>query len=253
MSSEEPLTRPQRTAFGSGEWFLAETCRLSAVLQTPEPEGPKPWLWWGIYIHRFLEYAKLYGRDEALAYIVRKYPRAARVCSRIDTDAIPPGDVEVGYAHATDLRTVRRFRYPDRPDRDREVGGRADLVLVEELHIADYKSGANPGDPAESSQVIGLLLARRLETGQLDRPGKGSLVGVRRDGRLIWRTAEWSAGELDGLEERLVTTHLRVLDDRKALAGGEPAPRAQPGTHCWAQWCAHRYGCAAAGPEPTGG
>lgn len=67
--------RRQVTAFGSAGVFLAERCRLSAVLaDDPEPEMA-PWLWWGIFIHRFLEYSKTIGRDKALEYIALEQRR----------------------------------------------------------------------------------------------------------------------------------------------------------------------------------
>ena len=62
---------------------------------------------------RFLEYAKSRGRDHAIAYIERKYPRALRCCRGIDLAQIPAGEPEVAMALDLQVPAVRHYVYPE--------------------------------------------------------------------------------------------------------------------------------------------
>lgn len=238
--------RRQLTAFGSGGAKLAEICRVSALLaDDPEPEMP-PWIWWGIFVHRYLEYSKTLGREKALEYIAKKCRRALKCCSAIDVASIPDGDVEVGYAHDTAARLARRIKWPEQPKSESEMYGKADLVVAGDVpHVVDYKTGGTTFDPRESSQLVGLAVARRIEAGG-SGPVRVSVVGVCSSGQLLWRTEEIGAGEADAAEAKLVEVHKRVLADRKLLAEGV-LPERSPGPHCESEWCPFQKGCALVG------
>lgn len=222
-----------------------EACPASGCFEPVEPEKPSGAQWFGIGVHLFLHYWTTKGRDEALAYVRRKFKRLVSYCERIDLAAffaLPGLQSEVGFARNVVFDEVRRLRYPEQPFVDQEVYGKAD-VLWDDLgapHVADYKCGLGDDDPRTHPQLLGLACAVQAETG-VDRV-RGSLVWLS-DGKPVWRTAHWGKEELAEHAERERLVHHRVVDDRKALALGV-LPAFIPGKHC--AWCSCRPSCPAA-------
>lgn len=220
-------------SFGGSAVELAELCPASAVYQRSVPEDfdSMPWIWWGIFVHRYLEMAKRQGRNAALAYIARKYKRALKCCMGVDVNAIPDGDVEVGYAHLSETDRVRRVTWPERANPLHEAYGKADLLPKGEVHVVDYKTGGKTYDP-RVGQLLHLAVCRRKELKAESEPAKVSIVGVRSDGALLWRTETVSADEMNRYDHRFRELHLRVLHDRRALAEAQQQPEFKPGEHC---------------------
>lgn len=234
--------KPKLYAFGSADLSLAELCPASAVVGPMVRETPHPGMWWGVFVHRFLEYAKSRGRAHAIAYIERKYPRALRCCRGIDLAQIPDGEPEVAMAFDPAVPSVRRYVYPDHA-LPTEVHGKADLLVRDVVHVLDYKTGGRTFDPRESTQIVGLAVSRRLELQQHDG-AEVSVVGVCADGQLLWRTERLSRAELDDQQGRLARGHLAVLRSRQAYAEGEE-PEYRAGPHCEAEYCSFRHECPA--------
>lgn len=189
----------------------------------------KPWLWWGIFLHRFLEYAKTRGRQAALDYVRPKLGgRLNRVCAAIDVEQIPDGATEVPLAHNPfddSGRVLPKGRWGTAGmDWRIEQYGRAD-VLAERRGlpmVIDYKSGKGPhGNPAESTQLLGLAAAARRVKGT--DGAYVALVGVEGNGDLHWRIARLDRGDLDSFATRARLIHERIIDDReRADRGIEP-------------------------------
>lgn len=83
----------------SGSVPRLDACPASRVFEGHDDEGMKPWMWYGIGVHEFLEKVQTNDREEALACIEREFRRCLKTCEAIDVDAIPRGEAEVAYAH----------------------------------------------------------------------------------------------------------------------------------------------------------
>lgn len=218
-----------------------ETCPATGVyLLAEKKEKVEPWLWWGIFIHRFLEYVQTRGRDQALAYIEQKFPRGLNTCRRIDTNSIPTGQPEMALAHDVYERKTRQlFGMGQKPNVASETYSRCDLVFRDDkkdgrLHVADYKSGDPGPDPTGNVQLLGQAAAVMDYYG-LDDAIDVSLVSVRSTGELVWRTITLEADELHAFAERSKKVHLQVMDSRRELANGVPPAFVPTELHC--KWC----------------
>lgn len=194
-------------------------------------------MWRGIFVHRFLEYAVTRGRQAALEYIRSKNMRGlAPWCEKIDTDALPRGEMEVGFAYAALEGTSRRLKRSPRPDADptAEQCTRVDHLAERDgmPWIIDYKSyDVSDLDPSTSDQLLGGALAVRgqwqdawgISPNGQERP-RGyfvSYVGLLGDGRAQWRTSQLSDAHLDRFAQRSRQVQLRVLDSRWRYDNGQ--------------------------------
>lgn len=235
---------PRDFTFTSASFGVFEACPAACVFNGPKRE-PTGGQWYGIFVHRFLEYVTSKGPDHALAYIRskastgRSAKAAAACCEKIDLDAIPVGEAEVGLAHDLERGHVRRvFGRHDRAGKY-EAFGKADLVFddrgSDHVHVADYKCGWLDGNPYESTQLLGLACALRVERGVPEV--KASLVGVENTGALHWNTGTFDGPRLDDFESRMRRVHLRMLEDRSAFRERGISPEFLPGPHCNSCWC----------------
>jgi hypothetical protein len=241
-----PKLLPRRHAVGSAEVPLLEACPAAGAVTAERPEKMEPWLWWGIFIHRFLEYAQTRGRSAALSYIREKFPRGLGACTRIDVDSIPRGLTEVALAHNVGGGLARRL-HKDSPRADpaEETYGRADLIFFDEgmLHVADWKTGEAKGvTPAGNPQLMGLAAAARAEACREGEPVRASIVAVPSSGHLVWRTAEFPSDLLGHYVERQRRVLPVVHRQRRALELGERLDY-RPGPHC--EDCYTRPACPA--------
>lgn len=242
---------PKDFYLGSAGIEKYETCPATGVFALEEkPEKMEPWLWWGIFIHRFLEYAQTKGRQEALAYIENKFPRGLSACRKINTDAIPPGDPEVAFAHDVYARRARRlFGRGQRPNVGSETYGRADLIFIDPRkdgrpHIADYKTGDPTPDktPVGNTQLLGLAAALRDEL-DWKEPIDVSIVAVPSSGNLTWRTIELSQDELHDFSSHSHKVHLQVMRTRRDFHERGVPPAFNISEHC--KWCHLKPHCPA--------
>jgi hypothetical protein len=219
---------------GSAEVDQLELCPASGVFADPRKEKIEPWLWWGIFIHRFLEYYQTKGRDAALGYIRTKFRRGIDACEKIDVASIPAGEVEVALAHSMSSGVARRLAGRGRPEPTDETYGRADLLIVggDRPHVVDYKTGSAEGVvPVGNPQLLGLAAAVASLLDHKDAVD-ASIVAVRNDGRLDWRTATYTPSELADFVDRQRGVHARMIEDRRAWMDGGVLPEFRPGEHC---------------------
>lgn len=205
-------------------------------------------MWWGIFIHRFLEYAKTRGRAAALRYVAPKFRgRIWRTCACIDLSAIPDGETEASLAFDPFHGEARKL--PGGPAGIRacvpelDQFGRADLLSSRRglPHVIDYKSGEGPhGDPAACDQLLGLASSARVLAGT--GGAYVSLVGVASSGSLHWRTALLARADLDSRAIRARIVHEKVAEAR-VLADMGIAPEFVRNEHCG--WCDRRPACPA--------
>lgn len=233
--------RPYDFTFTSASVDLFEACPASGVFAGPKDKPTHGGMWYGIFVHRFLEYVTNRGADHAYAYIRQKKAEgrpgsskvnAANVCERIDVDSIPPGEAEVSYAQ--DLASGDARRLWGRFDRARpgEQFGRADLMFHQGMtpHVADYKCGVEAADPNTHPQLLGLACAIRAETAAPEV--LTSIIGVLSSGELRWFTVLADRARMDWFEDRMRRVHLRMSGDRAALRDHGVAPPFAPGAHC---------------------
>lgn len=246
------LLYPKRFTFTSATLAKLEACPAACVFNGPKSETTGG-MWYGIFVHRFLEYVTSKGPDRALAYIRSKAAtgksaaNALKCCEKIDLAAIPMGEAEVGYAHDVWQDTSRRIFGRHDWAKEHEAYGKADLLFYEAdgtPHVADYKCGWLDGDPNDSTQLYGLACAVRAES---NAPVvKVSLVGVASDGALHWNTAALDEPRLDYFRDRLQRTHLQLADARDAWFERQEVPEFRPGSHC--NSCHNQKVCPAVPP-----
>lgn len=234
-----------------GQLARLGACPAAGVFRGPRAEATRQ-IWWGIMVHRFIEQALLEGRDVALGYISRKYPRALRTCLGIDVErlgALARYEVEVAWARSPVSGQVWRLGpFPDMPTPEEGVYGRADLIFERDgvPHVADFKVGAaNIQSPVDHDQLYGLAasLVREAAASEVGV----STVQVEPSGALCWRTITLTRADLAPYEERERTVFLRVLADRVAFAEGGKVPQFVPGT--WCAECECAPACPAHGVE----
>lgn len=230
---------PRDFTFTSASLDLFEACPASAVFNGPKKGRPiNAGMWYGIFVHRFLEYATNKGHDFALAYIRgkaqtgRSAKNALSCCEKINLEALPLGEAEVAMAHDLEAGTARRLYGPHDRARSGEAFGKADLVFHEGdvPHVADYKCGWLNGDPNNHPQLLGLACSVRLET--KSEEVRVSLVGVASNGELHWNTISADKPRMDWFEDRMKRVHLRVQNDRVAFREVGTVPEFRPGEHC---------------------
>ena len=205
-------------------------------------------MWYGIFVHRFLEYALERGRDAALEYIrTKKMKKVREVCEAIDTDALPTGRAEVAMLFDPSRnkgREMYRGESWELIDVESEQYVKSDLVSASGAPgrraplIGDYKCGPASLElhPAESTQLLAGAAAWRA----MNRDGWGlnysgridvALITVLGTGELVWRIVELDDRDLDAYTGRARRVHLRVLDDRTRADSGNP-PDFVPGPMC---------------------
>jgi hypothetical protein len=227
-----------------------EQCPATGVYRLGGAEKPTHYgMWWGIFVHRFLEYAVERGRDRALEYIrTKKMRKVVALCERIDVAALPPGRAEVPLLHSplddTGHEGTKGDYHRDN-DPNRDHFGKADFLSTSGPRplIVDYKTGDLGDDvqPAGNTQLLGLAAALRrciTDPWAVQPPGsmwRGevdvALVQVRATGDLDWTIATLADPDLDAYATRARLLHLRVLDDRQRADRGIPPDHAT-GPNC---------------------
>lgn len=226
-------------------------------------EKPSYGMWWGIFAHRFLEYAALRGRDEALKYVSQKRLRGLYdMCAKVDVFALPEGRVELGYAYNPTERSAREVpkgRWDVDPET--EWAGRLDLLAEREgcPDVIDWKTGdISESNPGTLPQLLGGALAARAlwsDPWGLAPPGRErprgyyvSLAQINSDGSIRWRSARLEEAELDDFDHRSRRVQLEVLNNRRRIEHEQPVAF-EPGPACSS--CELAPVCPAAPELPT--
>jgi hypothetical protein len=85
--------------------------------------------------------------------------------------------------------------------------------------------------PVGNPQLLGLAAAVASLLDHKDAVD-ASIVAVRNDGRLDWRTATYTPSELADFVDRQRGVHARMIEDRRAWMDGGVLPEFRPGEHC---------------------
>lgn len=245
MASEEfELVRARGAVLWTG-FERYEQCEAACAYHLKGPKQPvSAGNWWGIFVHRFLQYAHDKGREAALKYVGQKRMKGLfDCCSKIDVSALPEGRAELGQAfdpvtgeHAEVMpgaRVPENFQH-----------GRLDVLSELEAcpWVIDYKTGdIDDRHPAEDVQLLGNMLAVRagwrdpwelaMRGGERPRGYFVSLAKVNRDGSVRFRTAKLSDTHLDNFHQRARRIQLKVLHLRQRVDDGE-SPAFQAGPAC---------------------
>jgi hypothetical protein len=221
-----------------------EQCEAACAYHLKGPEQKMHAAWWGIFVHRFLEYVQTKGREAALKYVGEKRLKGLYdCCSKIDVNALPEGQVELGHAFDPLTGEVqvtgRQMRVPEQFQH-----GILDLLALKDRcpWVVDYKTGDISGtNPGEVPQLLGNMLAVRanwsdpwnLSPAGATRPEAYyvSLAQVDRDGTVTFRTAQLSDQHLDNFHHRARRIQLKVLNLRRKVDHGESVAF-QPGEAC---------------------
>lgn len=222
--------------------FVVSQGDIDRVLICPASRayvGPKlpthPGMWWGIFVHRFLQYAKERGRAPALAYIrSKRKPPLTAMCERIDIDAIPDGIHEAGVVIDPAERTGEIAPY-NTAEIAQHIFARLDLLYYDETrgdipHVADFKSGERSYDPATSTQLLteacGIAYACNASEVAV------SVINVIKDGTLRWNTHLHKASAMGAHWDKMHYAHLSVMETRREIDEDGIAAEFVHGSHC---------------------
>lgn len=211
-----------------------EQCEAACAYHLRGPKQPMHGgAWWGIFVHRFLQYAQEKGREAALKYVGSKRTKGLFDCCRkIDVSALPEGRVELGQAFDPITEEYAEVSHGTRVPENFQHGR---LDVLSELErcpwVIDYKTGdIDDRHPAEDVQLLGNMLAVRAGwqdpwglamRGERPRGYFVSLAKVNRDGSVRFRTAELSDTHLDNFHQRARRIQLKVLHLRQRVDDGE--------------------------------
>jgi hypothetical protein len=184
--------------------------------------------------------------------------RTGKTCLAIDTAWLekrvgPDPIVEQGYAFdllaGTPRRIGRSFGGQGRPryrgvDFTREVSGRADLIFQDAQrggvwHVVDFKSGAEES-PIGNPQLLFFALVLTRLPDVLATECLGTIVQVKADGKMHWKTAKYTPEIIAESHRQLARTHAAVQHGRRLKVLGRPVPT-HPGEHC--EWCDAKPNC----------
>jgi hypothetical protein len=140
--ASKPPMKAKRFVLSGNDLVRVENCPASRVF-VAEQEAKHPGMWFGVFMHLFLEKCVMQGRPAALAWIKAKNPRLAGTCERLDVSVLP----KFGLAEQKFGINVRRKR-SDALDYDMmeptdHVSARLDLMFERKgvWHHWDYKTG----------------------------------------------------------------------------------------------------------------
>lgn len=240
-------------AICSADLELLEACPGAGVYTMDVRQRTSPAMWYGIFLHYYLELLQRgqggqahreHVRAAALEWVADKAPKLLATCKAIDIDEVPLGEAEMPYGHDPYRDVGRRLRGVGGKLRiNTELFGKADLIHDEGglPQVLDWKSGELGGRrAADSTQLMGLACSVRTEACTSDVGI--ALVGVRSNGRFEWDTHVATGVELNAFAERCRKVHLSVLNARAHAELGA-AVDFNRSEHC--QWCHCRHACPA--------
>lgn len=231
----------------------AEQCPRARVFRGPK-QATTHAQWHGISLHLFLQYGLERGRDYALGYIKRKFPRALDFMESVPLDQFPEGIVEPQFILDTAARTselVEKSQVRALSNPREHVIVRGDLLAEDSgvPWVIDFKSGTeNKTEPSTSLQSMLEAVTAYTHMPTKPRLVKASVFNVVRPKakapvEVIQRTHVFSSLELEAVLDRVRKVHLTVLETRAEYReeGIEPVPA--PGE--WCRYCQAADGCDA--------
>ena len=235
----------------AGDLPRLEQCPAAGVFRgPPESEDRRNQMWWGIFVHKFLEIAVEQGREAGLKYVRQKFQRALETCRRIDVDfliSLPEVEVEVPWARDLTTGEAKRVApFPFLPDPSRFTYGRADLTFKGERRtVVDFKCGdaTETRTPAGHLQLLGLAASAASDFG-VDEVA-GVICSVPSSGALVWRETVYSAEDIAEHAAREQRVHLAVMQARADYWERGTVPEFVTGPAC--ELCECKPACPAHG------
>lgn len=252
----EPLPQPKPKTLEPKNFTLSpndiarvEICPASRVMVGPKGK-PEHSAWYGIFIHRFLEYVVTRGRAEAVRYIKTKNKRYSNVCERLDTKVIPDtaiAELNIGVNVITGAGEALEREFSSWKE---HVLGRSDIAWCDEdgeWHVGDYKSGTKHKLVAKNNvqlMTLAVGLARMQEVEQV----RGHIISVDSEQNKLTGFSNkegflYTKKILDRHYRRLQMAHMLTLETRAELAEEGSPPDYIPGDHCFG--CRAREACGA--------
>ena len=231
-----------------------EVCPASGVFVQREKKAPSFAQFYGIYMHRFVEYAHKRGRDYALNYIAsasRTSRKCYAVCEALDLASIPTGRDELAWAYDTSSQECL-YGEPEDPEDilpSTHIRGRADIVVAsgapntpyfKVLEVWDMKTGDSRVDPRTSGQIRTTVAAMWDGISSV----VGGIADIMSDGRVVKRTHTFTPDEILAERHRLRRIHLSIIEARHEYRHEHITPMYQASVHC--RWCNHKSVCDAA-------
>jgi hypothetical protein len=229
----ENVLRAKNFVVSQGDIARCEKCPASRVFVGPKMPPPGG-MWYGIFLHRFLEYGKTRGREAALRYVRSKSQRMKallNVCERINLDQIPDDALfEVGLVLEPETRTADMAPYGS-AEHSRNIYARSDMVHFNKIpEVTDFKSGERSYDPATSIQ----LLTGAAAVGALHDADevKVTVTNVIKTGELRPHSHIHKRKTLNAHWKRMRRTLMIIQETRAEFAEDGAEVEFVPGEHC---------------------
>jgi hypothetical protein len=232
--------KPSTAALTAAVMPAVRECEAARVFNGPKGQ-PSHAAWWGIAIHRYIQYAKTKDPEFALEYIDTKFKRSYRCCASIDLTEIPDGSHETHLAYSIDTRVPIRGK--GTINAEEHVHGRADLTYAIEADyenaVLDWKTGkATDHDATDNEQLLVLASALWLENpAHMDKPIHSALVAVRSNGMLDWYPTIYTPEKLEAFVKETRQLVFLVGETRADFHDGGVMPSFTPGDHCKTCFC----------------
>lgn len=247
IEQEKPQKRVKHFVLSANDIERVEGCPASRVFVGPKAQM-HPAQWYGLFIHRFLEYCTTRGHANALQYIRSKRNKnVINVCERIKAEQIPAdGLAELTIAINPTERTAEAIDW-DMTEPDQHVAGRSDLIFQDaerstRWNVWDYKTGKQRDSPKGHVQLmtnaLGVMLLQEAED------VRGSIVGIdSQSGDLLPDSVLYKRKELEKHLHRVKLAQYMTLETRADLIehGIEPdiAPSPDRCFQCRAKTVCH--------------
>jgi hypothetical protein len=203
-------------------------------------------MWYGIALHRYIEYSKTRGKYAAIAYIREKFPRQVEVCKKIRVDEIPDGEQEqtllidlkrdAGGSHTKGSETRRTDGVQMKADlRSFDL---VDGVVM--AHIIDYKTGDRVYALEDNDQLLTGAAASYYEFPH-EQGVRASIFNIHSDGSVHPTTIVYPPNRLREHFRRCKLIWSLVRETRAEVDDEALVPEFVPGAHC--RTCRASSGC----------
>lgn len=227
----ENALRPRNYVMSQGDIVRVEHCPAARVYTGPKLP-PHPAMWYGIFLHRFIEFGKTRGREAALRYVRSKRNKALiGVCERIDLDQIPDDAMfETGLVLDPNERTAELAPF-NTAEHERHIFARSDMLLFTDLpEVVDFKSGPRSYDPATSVQLLtgaaGIAAVHNVDE------VKVTVTNVLKTGELVPHSHVHKGKDLRAHWKRMRFALLLAQETRAELREEGAEPAFVPGEYC---------------------
>lgn len=254
MSKTIPLLSVANYTLSPHTFEQAEACPRARVYRGPKRETGHA-QWHGIGLHLFLQYAAERGRDYAIGYVKRKFPRMVPFLSEIDLSVLPQNaHAEPQFILDTQRREsvlVEKGEARGLADPRTHLTVRGDLLAEKDglPWVIDYKSGKGNATHPSTSIQSALEAASAYALDQKKQAVLASVFNIARKAAgeptmIEQRHHTFAPRELERVLDRARRVHLLVLETRAELRDEGIEPEPLPGA--WCRYCHASNACDAA-------